>query len=149
MVYGLRCGLHLVSRVCFDLAVIYICFVCFFFFQAEDGIRDVAVTGVQTCALPISALVHDCPACRASPGSSPTREPSPPGRGRGESAFARRSTAVSFGSASFSSPCHSPRFRYSIGGKGRPRHPRPLRTVLPPWPMPHGPPRRCPHRRTR
>src|SRR5216684_6818340 len=30
-------------------------FCCFFFFQAEDGIRDVAVTGVQTCALPILA----------------------------------------------------------------------------------------------
>src|SRR2546429_4544036 len=29
----------------------------FFFFQAEDGIRDVAVTGVQTCALPIYMLV--------------------------------------------------------------------------------------------
>src|SRR2546422_6476804 len=29
----------------------------FFFFQAEDGIRDVAVTGVQTCALPISHLL--------------------------------------------------------------------------------------------
>src|SRR5437870_12172787 len=27
---------------------------CFFFFQAEDGIRDGHVTGVQTCALPIS-----------------------------------------------------------------------------------------------
>src|SRR2546421_5949307 len=27
--------------------------VCFFFFQAEDGIRDLIVTGVQTCALPI------------------------------------------------------------------------------------------------
>ena len=27
-----------------------------FFFQAEDGIRDTSVTGVQTCALPISAL---------------------------------------------------------------------------------------------
>src|SRR2546425_4070546 len=27
----------------------------FFFFQAEDGIRDKLVTGVQTCALPISA----------------------------------------------------------------------------------------------
>src|SRR5687768_18011091 len=27
--------------------------ICRFFFQAEDGIRDVAVTGVQTCALPI------------------------------------------------------------------------------------------------
>src|SRR6266446_3273714 len=28
----------------------------FFFFQAEDGIRDYKVTGVQTCALPISRL---------------------------------------------------------------------------------------------
>src|SRR5258706_11994429 len=28
--------------------------ICFFFFQAEDGIRDWSVTGVQTCALPIS-----------------------------------------------------------------------------------------------
>src|SRR5256885_13247101 len=28
---------------------------CFFFFQAEDGIRDYKVTGVQTCALPICA----------------------------------------------------------------------------------------------
>src|SRR2546430_9995049 len=30
-----------------------VCFVFFFFFQAEDGIRDLTVTGVQTCALPI------------------------------------------------------------------------------------------------
>src|SRR5258708_18163910 len=30
----------------------------FFFFQAEDGIRDDLVTGVQTCALPISSPVH-------------------------------------------------------------------------------------------
>src|SRR5205807_7078981 len=29
---------------------------CFFFFQAEDGIRDYKVTGVQTCALPISDI---------------------------------------------------------------------------------------------
>src|SRR2546429_4087296 len=28
----------------------------YFFFQAEDGIRDVAVTGVQTCALPICGI---------------------------------------------------------------------------------------------
>src|SRR5256886_12253495 len=28
--------------------------IVFFFFQAEDGIRDLTVTGVQTCALPIS-----------------------------------------------------------------------------------------------
>src|SRR2546426_1437820 len=35
----------------------------FFFFQAEDGIRDYKVTGVQTCALPISLprRVHDEP----------------------------------------------------------------------------------------
>src|SRR5207248_5566449 len=31
-------------------------FFFFFFFQAEDGIRDRTVTGVQTCALPISFL---------------------------------------------------------------------------------------------
>src|SRR5438445_12328045 len=35
----------------FVVLVIYIFF--FFFFQAEDGIRDIGVTGVQTCALPI------------------------------------------------------------------------------------------------
>src|SRR3712207_6221718 len=31
----------------------------FFFFQAEDGIRDIGVTGVQTCALPILATCTD------------------------------------------------------------------------------------------
>src|SRR5579859_8217571 len=38
----------------------------FFFFQAEDGIRDLTVTGVQTCALPISGP------CGAPEPSSPT-----------------------------------------------------------------------------
>src|SRR2546430_8599658 len=33
-------------------------YVFFFFFQAEDGIRDLTVTGVQTCALPIWILDH-------------------------------------------------------------------------------------------
>src|SRR3712207_7407138 len=38
----------------------YVCSAELFFFQAEDGIRDIGVTGVQTCALPISTdLVHD------------------------------------------------------------------------------------------
>src|SRR2546422_1579414 len=32
------------------------CLLLFFFLKAEDGIRDVAVTGVQTCALPISGV---------------------------------------------------------------------------------------------
>src|SRR2546426_8908501 len=40
----------------------------FFFFQAEDGIRDYKVTGVQTCALPIlKAVSRRCSARRTSP----------------------------------------------------------------------------------
>src|SRR5256885_5806283 len=35
--------------------IIYLVYI-FFFFQAEDGIRDYKVTGVQTCALPIYVL---------------------------------------------------------------------------------------------
>src|SRR5690349_22366440 len=45
----------------------------FFFFQAEDGIRDLYVTGVQTCALPIYAPGGDAPdpaARAAAPGGS-------------------------------------------------------------------------------
>src|SRR5690606_40534091 len=42
--------------------------VSFFFFQAEDGIRDFHVTGVQTCALPISPThCHACRGARAMP----------------------------------------------------------------------------------
>ena len=36
--------------------VLFVCLFLFFFFQAEDGIRDRLVTGVQTCALPIFRL---------------------------------------------------------------------------------------------
>src|SRR5437868_12761066 len=35
----------------------------FFFFQAEDGIRDRNVTGVQTCALPIFGLLGEAAGC--------------------------------------------------------------------------------------
>src|SRR5688572_31431399 len=35
------------------MLVVVCFFIFFFFFQAEDGIRDLTVTGVQTCALPI------------------------------------------------------------------------------------------------
>src|SRR5216684_1094050 len=41
----------------------------FFFFQAEDGIRDVAVTGVQTCALPI-CREHGPPPARRGDGAT-------------------------------------------------------------------------------
>src|SRR5947209_3865606 len=36
----------------------------FFFFQAEDGIRDIGVTGVQTCALPICAICSGTPSIK-------------------------------------------------------------------------------------
>src|SRR5207245_8550765 len=47
-------------------------FYAFFFFQAEDGIRDATVTGVQTCALPICAPGD---AARRAGGVSPPRIP--------------------------------------------------------------------------
>src|SRR5256886_3921350 len=40
-----------------------------FFFQAEDGIRDLTVTGVQTCALPISSAMS-LPKSAGEPGST-------------------------------------------------------------------------------
>src|SRR5437773_7051268 len=46
------CSLLSFYFVFFCFIYIFILF-CFFFFQAEDGIRDRDVTGVQTCALPI------------------------------------------------------------------------------------------------
>src|SRR5256886_7408582 len=61
---------------------------CVFFFQAEDGIRDLTVTGVQTCALPICTRTSTAAtsvrlgsrigASRREPGSPPwnTRSPS-------------------------------------------------------------------------
>src|SRR5438132_2973650 len=64
-----------------------LCFLCFcsfffffFFFQAEDGIRDHCVTGVQTCALPIwttrgrTAPASSTCAISMPPGRPPTRE---------------------------------------------------------------------------
>src|SRR5688572_32269368 len=39
----------------FFFLIFFFFFLFFFFFQAEDGIRDLTVTGVQTCALPISS----------------------------------------------------------------------------------------------
>src|SRR2546426_6175733 len=44
-------------------------YLTFFFFQAEDGIRDYKVTGVQTCALPISEfLTAVCGGMQLMPG---------------------------------------------------------------------------------
>src|SRR5207253_3814605 len=60
-----------------------------FFFQAEDGIRDGHVTGVQTCALPISdAFISPAP-CRRRFAPVSVPEPGPrPTRSRGFPALA-------------------------------------------------------------
>src|SRR2546426_9267622 len=57
----------------------------FFFFQAEDGIRDYKVTGVQTCALPIWPRWSGLPACGPS-----GLAPSAPLSGSDSSAAQRR-----------------------------------------------------------
>src|SRR5690554_7465620 len=54
--------------------VLFFFFFFFFFFQAEDGIRDADVTGVQTCALPISSCSRSS-TCSAAAASADARFP--------------------------------------------------------------------------
>src|SRR2546429_1864702 len=51
-----------------------------FFFQAEDGIRDVAVTGVQTCALPIWMISWSWRCSAVISGSANISAPTPSSR---------------------------------------------------------------------
>src|SRR5205807_6437701 len=64
--------LELISLLCYFILyffffffvfffLVFFLFFFFFFFQAEDGIRDYKVTGVQTCALPISIHLRKRP----------------------------------------------------------------------------------------
>src|SRR6478672_4156750 len=55
-------------------------FFFFFFFQAEDGIRDLIVTGVQTCALPICPTAPTAIRTRQGPRPNTPCSPSPSGR---------------------------------------------------------------------
>src|SRR5688500_20195687 len=58
--------------------------VLFFFFQAEDGIRDYKVTGVQTCALPISRPSNSASSPSAARPPFPRAGPSPSACARSE-----------------------------------------------------------------
>src|SRR2546425_3295896 len=59
------------------LAYVLPAFCRFFFFQAEDGIRDKLVTGVQTCALPISPSKAAPPRPRPPSSRAPAAAPAP------------------------------------------------------------------------
>src|SRR6266853_3451700 len=77
-----------------------------FFFQAEDGIRDLTVTGVQTCALPISRVVRPAAdRCAKAPTAGPshraparilpaTRQPRNRGRSGEKALSLRKSTRL-------------------------------------------------------
>src|SRR3989442_6452062 len=65
----------ILHRICLIFSL-YVFIFFFFFFQAEDGIRDADVTGVQTCALPISSRAtgrRRSSCCWRSCGGTPRR----------------------------------------------------------------------------
>src|SRR5437879_12541835 len=83
------------------------CCVFSFFFQAEDGIRDTSVTGVQTCALPIYSRASAPPAKkgRAKPAAHrvaprPSRFPATPSAVAESCAYAQRRQPREIGRAS-------------------------------------------------
>src|SRR5205085_6791183 len=97
------------------------CFFCFFFFfQAEDGIRDLTVTGVQTCALPIWRRTR-----RRSPAGTPSQSRSTPTRTRSRcrrrapDAPCPASGSIARGSAAATTPRRSEERR--VGKEGRAR----------------------------
>src|SRR3712207_7213150 len=92
-----------------------------FFFQAEDGIRDIGVTGVQTCALPICAtwrfttITHQLPRMPSSARGSTNGESSTTARvsiGRGSLIASNRSAGPQANSRSE---------ERRVGEEGRPR----------------------------
>src|SRR5256885_12893494 len=75
-----------------------------YFFQAEDGIRDYKVTGVQTCALPISICVSISPCSRAWRCSRSPRACC----GASSATLARRATRSTLPGRSHRTCCHRP-----------------------------------------
>src|SRR5690606_16509210 len=101
-------------------------FCCFFFFQAEDGIRDFHVTGVQTCALPISARSSRAVVAGAARSGRAAAGGPPPERGRGDMSrviavanqkggVAKTTTVANLGAA-----LHEAGYRVLLGGMDPP-----------------------------
>src|SRR2546427_12658548 len=124
--------MHIVHVLLISLYLLLL-FFFFFFFQAEDGIRYLTVTGVQTCALPIS------------PGrpavERPRRAPGPPLTERGAPRAAARPRGRAAGGRRGSGP---------VGARRRGARLRPVRRAVPTervdkrcrtgrWRVPRGP----------
>src|SRR5690606_40229414 len=91
-----------------------------FFFQAEDGIRDFHVTGVQTCALPISNGGPDCPHTKHPQTTGSTSSPGSAWAWRVRSARAK--VAVGIASVRPRGPCACARSEERrVGKEGRSR----------------------------
>src|SRR5437773_4354949 len=78
----MMCVLYIVFCFFIFFLLLIFFFFFFFFFQAEDGIRDRDVTGVQTCALPISPIGRSCSCSSAAPARAGPDEAPPPRRRR-------------------------------------------------------------------
>src|SRR3712207_8410695 len=84
----------------------------FFFFQAEDGIRDIGVTGVQTCALPISVQRRSAGRPNRLPGCLHSSRSRPP-----EDNFSTHPVSRTDTDATGSSPVPAPRSEERRVGK--------------------------------
>src|SRR5215469_10886623 len=89
----------------------------FFFFQAEDGIRDLYVTGVQTCALPISCARARRPSSSARPRARSTWRSKARARPRSEERRVGKECRSRW------SPCHSKKNDYSYQESAWPHMP--------------------------
>src|SRR5207245_7536655 len=109
--YSLVCPMSITDVI----SLLLTCILFLFFFQAEDGIRDATVTGVQTCALPIwPATARENCAARGGEGRATWSTLAAVAGSRGS---ARRAPATRTGGAA-PSPPHTPRTR---GARERPR----------------------------
>src|SRR5688572_33388912 len=95
-------------------------FLCFFFFQAEDGIRDLTVTGVQTCALPIWCITggsarRELPLHHLGPPDTRARVLRRSGRHRGAGDRGGPASAAASGAGPPLAAPVSPAGRFQIG----------------------------------
>src|SRR6266542_5775243 len=116
----------------------------FFFFQAEDGIRDATVTGVQTCALPISRPCRWRRAPAPRPPATVRRDRHRSGRARGRR---RRGREPPGGPATPARRAGRPRDRSvpgggSAGNRAAPDAARVARGARPRRPLLRRPPRK-------